>query len=314
MRQVVVLGLCALLAGCGVAHKSIQGDYADYNTVIQYTQSQQMLLNMVRLKYRESPLFLKVGALSASYSFEVRGGADFGKAGDTKLYGIDIGGSYATRPTITYTPLEGDTFVKQVLSEIEMDGFLLLFRSGWPITVLSHVMIERIGQYVNHPRSPTYADFNKIVDVLQEGQDANKLEFELEQDGSTTLVLRTDRIDLLSDERLDRERDLRFPVKSVQLRSFLDVMYSMGKNTEVPPAHADQVKDSAGNGWIKIHSSSNRPGNAMVSVQHNGFWFSIDETDIQSKDTFALVKLLYQMQAGDVPTVQPLLTLPVAQP
>ena len=44
------------------------------------------------------------------------------------------------------------------------------------------------------------------------------------------------------------------------------------------------------------------------------YYFSIANSDIQSKDTFSLLKLLYQLQAGNVPTVQPLLTLPIAQP
>ena len=52
----------------------------------------------------------------------------------------------------------------------------------------------------------------------------------------------------------------------------------------------------------------------MVSVKYNDTWFSIAKNDIPSKDTFSLIKLLYQMQAGDIPTVQPLLTLPIANP
>jgi len=313
VRRVVLLGLCTLLFSCGMPKKSIKGDYSDYNNIIQYNQSQQMLLNIVRLKYRESPMFLKIGALSASYSFEFHGGADFGRAGNTNLYGVDIGSSYSTRPTITYTPVEGDTFVKQVLSEIDFDAFLLLFRSGWPISALSHVMIERIGSYVNHPEHPTYPEFKKIVGVLREAQKSDKLEFEREND-EITLVIITDRVDLLSDEFVEAERELRFPVKSVQLRSFLDVLFSLGKNAEVPEVHTDQVRDSPGNGWIHIRSSTGRPDDSMVAVKHNGYWFSIANTDIRSKDTFALVKLLYQMQAGDIPTVQPLLTLPIAQP
>ena len=50
----------------------------------------------------------------------------------------------------------------------------------------------------------------------------------------------------------------------------------------------------------------------MVSVRYNGYYFSIARNDIRSKDTFALLKLLFAIQAGDVKTVQPILTLPVA--
>jgi hypothetical protein len=313
MKRALLSLIALALVGCAMPKKAIRGDYSDYNNTIQYNQSQQMLLNIVRLKYRESPMFMKVGALSASYAFEVRGGANAGKSGDTKLVGANIGGSYSTRPTITYTPLEGDTFVKQVLTEIDEDAFLLLYRSGWPIKVLCHVMVERAGDNVNHPEDPTYTRFVRIVEILQEAQRANKLEFE-RGDGTTTLILTTDRVDLLGEERLDEERDMRIPLKGLQLRSFLDVLFSLGKNTDVPEVHAAQVKDDQGNGWIRIRSSRGKPDDATVAVRYQGYWFSIANTDIRSKDTFALVKLLYQMQAGDVPTVQPLLTLPVAQP
>ena len=65
---------------------------------------------------------------------------------------------------------------------------------------------------------------------------------------------------------------------------------------------------------MHIRSSPGKPDDAMVAVRYQNYWFSIANTDIRSKDTFALIKLLYQMQAGDIPTVQPLLTLPIAQP
>lgn len=53
---------------------------------------------------------------------------------------------------------------------------------------------------------------------------------------------------------------------------------------------------------------------ALVWVEHNGRIFSISNQDIRSKDTFALVKMLFEIPAGDIQSVTPILTLPVAQP
>jgi len=312
-RQAMTLLLTGFLAGCALPNQAMRSNYTDYNETIHYTQSQQMLLNLVRLKFRELPLFLKVGALSASYSFELNGGAHAGKAGDTKLYGLDLGASYSTRPTITYTPVEGDTFVKQVLSEVDSHAFVLLYRSGWPISVLCHVMVERIGKALNRQDDPSYPGFEKIVDRLQSAQKADKLRFEIEGK-DTTVVWTTDFLDIVSDERVAEERELRYPIHAVQMRSFLDIMYFLGKNTEVPAAQQDQVKLSQPNGWIRIHATPRQPGDALVSVKYNDTWFSIAKNDVPSKDTFSLIALLYQMQAGDIPTVQPLLTLPIASP
>jgi len=66
MIRVLCLVSMLLLAGCSVPSRSIRSTFADYNQTIQFNESQEMLLNLVRLKYRETPLFLKVGALSTS--------------------------------------------------------------------------------------------------------------------------------------------------------------------------------------------------------------------------------------------------------
>ena len=80
MRRLWVLLFVVLppLGGCAVTNKAVRTNYASYNETVHYNQSQQMLLNLVRLKYRELPMFLKIGALSASYSFQVDGSASLG--------------------------------------------------------------------------------------------------------------------------------------------------------------------------------------------------------------------------------------------
>lgn len=104
------------------------------------------------------------------------------------------------------------------------------------------------------------------------------------------------------------------PLDNVQTRSFVDVMFYLAKNTEVPSNAQDQVKRATPNGWMNIRYTKNAPNDAMVFVQYNGDFYSIARNDIQSKDTFALLKLVFQMQAGDIQSVQPVLTLPIATP
>ena len=119
MKRILVLLLAVSTLGCTAAAKAVRSTYSDFNETLQYNSSQQMLLNLVRLKYRESPLFLKVGALSASYSVGVRAEASAAAAGGRSALGAELGGSFSVQPTITYTPLEGETYVKQVLTEVD---------------------------------------------------------------------------------------------------------------------------------------------------------------------------------------------------
>jgi len=317
-RSRVLFGVLCLVpvlivTGCSIASRSIRSTFADYNQTVHFNEGQEMLLNLVRIKYRETPLFLKVGALSSSYSFEASAGASFGKSTAAKAYGLDIGSSVSSRPTITYTPIEGNTFVKQILAEIDRETFVLLVRSGWRIGTLCHVLIERIGDALNDDDAPSYGRFTSIVDTVQEAQDANRIEFTLDGD-VLGMAVRTPRTALGSDEQAAEMQRHVVDFKMVQFRSLLDVLYYLSKNTEIPAAHRTWVKESAPNGWMRIRVTEGEPENALVWVRHEGYYYSIAHDDIKSKDTFALVQLLFQMQSGDIKSVQPILTLPLAAP
>lgn len=300
------LVLMLVLTGCSVAPKAIKRNYTTYNHTIHYNQSQQMLLNLVRMRYRESPLFMKVGAVSTSYSVDINGGGSIGSSFGEDNWGLNAGGGYSERPTVTYTPIEGDTFVKQMLAEVSLSSYVLLYRSGWPITTLSHVLVERMGRRVNHPDSPSYDDFVDLVRQLQDAQDRGNLEVVAEGD-EMFLQLREETMGMNVAAEM-------IPLEDVQMRSFVDVMFYLAKNTQVPEANRDQVKPAEPNGWMTIRYTKNPPENAMVFVNYNGAFYSIGRSDIQSKDTFALLRLIFQMQAGDIQSVQPILTLPIATP
>lgn len=245
--------------------------------------------------------------------FEASAAARFGKGAGVKSYGLDIGSSASSRPTITYTPIEGHTFVKQILAEIDRETFMLLVRSGWRISTLCHLPIERIGESLNDDDAPSYPLFKKVVETVQEAQDANRIDFTVDGD-DLGLAVRTTRIALDGGEEGREMQRHVVDFKMIQFRSLLDVLYYLSKNTEVPEAHRTWVKESSRNGWMRIQVTDGEPEDALVWVRHEGYYFSLPQNDIASKDTFALVKLLFQMQSGDVKSVQPILTLPLAAP
>lgn len=314
MKMILMPMVLTLACGCAaVPNKSIRTSYAMYNQTIAFNQSQQMLLNLVRLRYREMPMFLKVGALSSSFNFEVRGGASVGSSFGEPNWGVNLGSSLSSRPTITYTPIEGNTFVKQLLGEIDPSTFVLLFRSGWPIRTLCQVMVERIQQNYNSTSEPTYDQFLSVVDSLEVAQDQNRLNFVTRESSVFLQITQSDAtIGGVGPDSPEIER--MFPFEGFQLRSLMDVMFFLAKNTEVPPNQATYVRASEPNGWLNIRTSPGRPGDAMVWVQHHGNFFSISNSDLRSKDTFSLVKMLFEIQAGDIQSVTPILTLPIAQP
>ncbi|UCG16782.1 MAG: hypothetical protein JSV19_01855 [Phycisphaerales bacterium] len=50
---------------------------------------------------------------------------------------------------------------------------------------------------------------------------------------------------------------------------------------------------------------------SAVAVRYRGYWFYIDDTDLHSKSTFALLRQLFSLPAGQFKGAAPVLTLPV---
>ena len=79
--------------------KTIQSDAINYNERIALQENEQMLLNMVRLRYREVPHFLNVASVINSYTRTGSAGIS-GNAGNAGSIGGsgDIGGSWSDKP------------------------------------------------------------------------------------------------------------------------------------------------------------------------------------------------------------------------
>jgi hypothetical protein len=50
-----------------------------------------------------------------------------------------------------------------------------------------------------------------------------------------------------------------------------------------------------------------------VRVFHIGHWFYIDDADLISKQSFALMETAFALQTGEVPPITTILTLPISR-
>jgi len=300
LGRLLALLLPVVLAagGCSVANQAIRADFTDFNTIIQFNQTQQMLLNLVRLHYRESPMFLQAGALSASYESRAAGGAGYSvESGVSTTHGLTLDYAFAAKPTITYTPIEGKSYVQQFMSPIGLETFGLLLRSGWSVTKLCDLLVEKVvvGQETarNYRTSASYPRFAALVKSLQDAQDAGQL----------AIVAEKGELVVHAGEHV-------VPAAALHLRSLFDVMFFAARNTQTPPEHQARARPSEANGVLTIRASDSRPADAMVWVEYGGYYYSIDNDDLQSKDSFALLMQLSRIQAS--PSAgSPVLTLPV---
>jgi hypothetical protein len=69
MTKLNLLIICIALTGCMSAGPTlVSGSRTDYNVVLRQADDQQMLLNLVRLRYRDQAMFLEISALNTQFS------------------------------------------------------------------------------------------------------------------------------------------------------------------------------------------------------------------------------------------------------
>jgi hypothetical protein len=110
-------------------------------------------------------------------------------------------------------------------------------------------------------------------------------------------------------------------------RSVMGVMFYLSHATEVPARDIDggrvtvtrEADGSAfdwgqvGGRFMRIRSSASRPSGVAMAVRHRGSWFFIDDEDLNSKSTFVMLSQAIALQAGEIESTGPLLTLPVSR-
>ena len=194
-----------LLTGCqsSFGPQSINNTHAPYNQAIADTANQQMLLNLVRLKYRDEMFFLKVGSVTSTFTMKSNIGADFVKnLGLTSysslakdLISPALGMSYSDIPTISYLPLQGEDFFKSVLSPISLDTLLVMIQSGWNIDRVFNLCVERVNDLYNSPSSafssnnPEHDKFSTVLKLLRSLQLSHSIEVGLSQDNLHLMIL-----------------------------------------------------------------------------------------------------------------------------
>src|SRR5678815_3673841 len=102
------VGLLLALAGChSLGPYTVSRDRSEYAASISESWKRQTLLNIVKLRYLDPPIFVDVGQIVAGYSLEtsVNAGGQISSAtaiqGNSALFGGQL--KFIDRPTVTYT-------------------------------------------------------------------------------------------------------------------------------------------------------------------------------------------------------------------
>jgi hypothetical protein len=194
-RQVIVLTSLMLITaaltagGCTTrGPAAIRVQRAQYSAAVQQTTDEQLLQNLVRLRYGQTPTFLELTGIVVQLNVETGGDArvDFGS---NTTAGVGISRIISEQPTVTYLPSQGEAYVRRFLTPVTPQTLLLLWDSGWSYTRVTRLCIQRMNGLENVPRAsgptPSVVDgdpnferaLNLVAPLVRDG----RLRFELEQ-------------------------------------------------------------------------------------------------------------------------------------
>ena len=199
-----VILFSSIISACGsIGPSTVNRDRFDYISAISESWKQQTLLNIVKIRYFDAPVFMEVGQVISGYELEgtlTSGGAvGIGDKGAQGALGNFLnfggGGLYLDRPTITYSPLTGQDFIKTMMTPFPPGAIMFLVEAGWSVDLLLQVSVQAINGIRNHKGGlnahPADPKFFEVLRLLKRIQASGGVGFKLkrEKEGEEANIL-----------------------------------------------------------------------------------------------------------------------------
>jgi hypothetical protein len=183
-RAACLCGLLLTNAGCSIGPQTLPSDRIRYNEAVKTSSEEQLLLNIVRLRYTDTPSSLGVSSLADQYELtrnlgltpfftSAAAGQAFGGYRSVVLPQLSLTGS--ARPTLTYSPQDDQDFTKRLFTPLSLESVASLSKTTWPTSTVFRLWLENMNWVSNAetasgptPRTPPeFAEFLTGVEALQ---------------------------------------------------------------------------------------------------------------------------------------------------
>jgi hypothetical protein len=344
------------VAGCAsIGPGTMTRDRLDYTAAVAESWKSQMLLNLVKLRYSDTPVFLDVGQIVSGYTVQ----STFSAAGSifntsaivpgvpNSSIGLGAQGQFTDRPTITYSPLMGERFARSLMTPVPPPAILSLIQAGYPIDLTLRLVVHTLNGIQNRfggaaRRRPADPEFYELLARLRRIQDSGAIGMRVHRvgrDEATMLTLRrkvessteTDILMVRQMLGLDPQvSEIRVVYGSVAAdakelamltRSILDILVDLSSFITVPEAHVQErrvaptAEPEVGPGGpipplVRILSSREKPGDALVAVPYRDHWYWIDDRDMPSKGLFSFLMFIFTLVETGDKGAPPIVTIP----
>jgi hypothetical protein len=265
-----LMAALALFTGCAhLGPKTISVDRFDYSTAIADSWKQQTLLNIVKLRYMDLPVFVDVASIVAGYSMQTGVSINGTLSSDKAIQGnyLAAGGQaiYTDRPTITYVPMTGEKFLRGLITPIDPKNIFFMLQAGYPADFILGLTVESLNGVRNRSTAggtgrEADPEFVRALQLMREVQAAGAVGMRVEEDKAkgSTAVLFFRRDDVPADiveKTAEIRRLLKLPADQQKLvltyspmrgadnelavnsRSMLQIMSAFASYLDVPEAH-----------------------------------------------------------------------------
>ncbi len=259
-----------LLTGCThLGPRTVAVDRFDYNTAIGDSWKEQTLINIVKLRYMDLPVFMDVSSVVSGYSMQTGVNINGTLSSQNAVQGNfgAIGGQaiYTDRPTITYVPMTGEKFLRGLITPIDPKSIFFLLQSGYAADFILSLAVESLNGVRNRSTAggtvrDADPEFIRALALLREVQAAGAFGMRVEENkvtGGTGVVFfrRGDVPPEIEAKGAEIRRLLKLaanpqkftlvysPVPgkdnelAVNSRSMLQIMQAFASHIDVPEAH-----------------------------------------------------------------------------